>query len=174
MTLLIRPIQEHENDTVYQMFQDIPAEENGATNHANGMDHDAFDDFCKKMNSRSIAHANGQKEFPDGKVPQTVYLIFEDDTPVGFGKFRPFLNEACIKNRAGHFAFMVSPKHRCKGSATKYLAFVKNEAIKLGLTEIEGTALEGNIASCRVMEKNGGTIKERVDGDVVYQIKLTR
>ena len=172
MPLMIRPIQEKESDAVYQMFQDIPAEENGATNHAHGMTRPEFDDFCKKMAARSVAQANGRKEFSDGKVPQTIYIIVEEGIPVGFGKFRPFLNEACFQNRAGHFAFMISPKHRCKGCATKYLEFIKGEATTLGLPEIEGVALESNVASCRVMEKNGGTVKQRIDGDVVYAIKL--
>lgn len=174
MTVFIRPIQEHEDDVVYQMFQDIPAEENDATNHANGMKRSDFDEFCKQMNARSIANANGKKEFPDGKVPQTMYIIFDDEIPVGFGKFRPFLNEACIQNRAGHFAYMISPKHRGKGYATTFLSFIKNEALKLGLNELEGTVLEKNAESCHVMEKVGGRIKERIESDIIYTITLDR
>lgn len=173
MTISIRAIQERETDDVYQMFQDIPAEENDATNHANGMNRSEFDEFCKLMDNCSIATSK-VKPLPEGKVPQTMYIIFDDDTPVGFGKFRPFLNEACIKNRAGHIAYMISPKYRGKGFGTAYLAFVKEEARKMGLTEIEGTVLEGNKASCCVIEKNGGKIKERVAGDVVYVIHLDK
>ena len=172
MTITIRPIQERENDAVYQMFQDIPEEENRATNHAHGMTHLEFEAFCKKMNNHSVLNAHGLKEFPDGKVPSTMYIILDDDVPVGFGKFRPFLNEACIKNRAGHFAYMISPKHRGKGYATAFLSFVKDEAEKMGLTEIEGTPLVKNIASCRVMEKNGGKIKEYADDEVTYIFTL--
>lgn len=172
MTVVIRPIQEHENDAIYQMFQDIPAEENRATNHANGLSRTDFDTFCKKMNARSIENANGKKEFDDGKVPSTMFIILDNDIPVGFGKFRPFLNEACIKNRAGHFAYMISSKHRGRGYATAFLSFVKEEARKFGLTEIEGTPLRQNIASCKVMEKNGGKIKEYTDDEVTYTFAL--
>ena len=174
MSVSIRPIQKHENDDVYQMFQDIPEEENDATNHANGMNRSDFDEFCKQMDARSIAKANGKKEFSDGKVPQTMYIIFNDEIPVGFGKFRPFLNEACIRNRAGHFAYMISPKHRGKGYATTFLSFIKSEALKLGLNELEGTVLEKNTVSCHIMEKVGGRIKERVESDIVYTIDLNR
>ena len=172
MTVVIRPIQEHENDAIYQMFQDIPAEENRATNHANGLSRTDFDRFCKKMNARSIVHANGKKEFDDGKVPSTMFIILDNDVPVGFGKFRPFLNASCIKNRAGHFAYMISPKHRGKGCATIFLSFLKEEARKMGLTEIEGTSLVKNIASCRVMEKNNGKIKEYNGDEVTYIFAL--
>ena len=131
MTVLIRPIQEKENENVYQMFQDIPKEENKARNHAHGMTRDEFEKFCKKMNSCSVESAKGKKELPNGDVPQTVYIIFDNDTPVGFGKFRPFLDETCIKNRAGNFAYMISPKHRGKGYATQFLSFIKDESKRL-------------------------------------------
>ena len=167
MTIIIRPIQEKEDDAVYRMFQDIPAEENRATNHAHGMSKAEFDAFCKK----NVANANGEN-LPAGKVPQTMYLIFDDDVPVGFGKFRPFLNETCIQNRAGHFAYMVSPEYRGKGYASAYLAFIKEEAKKIGLTQIEGTPLASNIASRRVMEKNGGKVKAYADDEVTYVIDL--
>ena len=174
MAITIRPIREKENDDVYQMFQDIPEEEFEATNHAHGITRPEFDAFCKKMNDFSVENAKGMKELPGGKVPQTLYIIFDDNVPVGFGKFRPFLNEACIKNRAGHFAYMISPNFRGKGYATQFVSFVKQEAEKLGLTEIEGTALKRNLASCRVMEKNGGEAKKCIDEDIIYKIALQR
>ena len=49
MSIFIRPIQEKEDDAVYQMFQDIPAIQNEATNHANGLSRIEFADFCKKV-----------------------------------------------------------------------------------------------------------------------------
>ena len=170
--VFIRPIQEKEDDAVYQMFQDIPATQNDATNRANGLSRIEFDTFCKKMTERSIAAANGRKKFSDNRIPQTIYIIFDNDVPVGFGKFRPFLNEACIKIRAGHFGYMISTKYQGKGYATKLLSFLKEEARKIGLQEIEGVARKKNSASCRVMEKNGGKIKEHIDKDVVYTIAL--
>ena len=124
------------------------------------------------MDAHGNAKAHGQKEFADGRFPQTYYIIFDNNVPVGFGKFRPWLNDTCIKNRAGHFAYMISPKHRGKGYATTFLSFVKDEAQKLGLTEIEGTPLKENIASRRVMEKNGGEIKEYFADEVTYVFKL--
>ena len=172
MAVVIRPIQEREDDAVYRMFQDIPAEENSATNHANGLSRSEFDTFCKKMLARSVANARGKKEFDDGKVPTTMYIIFDAGVPVGFGKFRPFLNKACIQNRAGHFAYMISPKYRGKGYATAFLSFVKGEARKMGLAEIEGTTLVKNLASRRVMEKNDGKIKEYTDDEVTYILPL--
>ena len=167
MTIIPRPIQEKEPEAVYQMFQDIPAEENGAGNKANGMTLTEFDEYCKL----NVSYAK-KEGLPEGRVPQTIYIIFNDNIPVGFGKFRPFLNEDCIKRKIGHFAYMISPKFRNKGFATQFLSFIKKEAEQLGLTEIEGGALKENIASRRVMEKNGGKIKEEPEDKVIYVIPL--
>ena len=167
MTISIRPIQEKENNAVYQMFQDIPAEENRAQNHANGMTQTEFDDFCKL----SVSYAQ-KDNLPEGRVPQTLYIIFDDDIPVGFGKFRPFLNEDCMKRKIGHFAYMISPKHRGKGYAQALLSFFKQEASKLGLTEIEGGTAKDNLISRHVMGKLGGHLKETLDDKVIYVIPL--
>lgn len=171
----ILPIKENETDDVYQMFQEIPAEENGATNHANGLNREDFDEFCKKMNEYSIANAAGKKEFPNGKVPQTMYIISNNKgTPVGFGKFRPYLNDACIRNRAGNFAYMIHKDFRRMGFGTAFLLFVLDQAQNMGLSEIEGTALKENKASCLLMEKHGGIFCKRksVKGDAVYKFNI--
>ena len=167
MTISIRPIHEKETEAVYQMFQDIPSTENGTENKVNGMTQGEFDDFCKL--NVSYAKTEG---LPAGRVPQTIYIIFDNDIPVGFGKFRPFLNEDCIRRKIGHFAYMISPKFRRKGFATQFLAFLKEEAKQLGLKEIEGGALKANLASRRTMEKNGGKIKEEPDDKVIYVIPI--
>ena len=167
MSLIIRPIREKETNAVYQMFQDIPSVENGSGNKANGLTPEEFDNFCKL----NVSYAKNEG-LPEGRVPQTIYLIFDNDIPVGFGKFRPFLNEDCMQRKIGHFAYMISPKFRNRGFATQFLSFIKKEAEQLGLTEIEGGALKDNLASRRVMEKNGGKIKEEPGDEVIYVIPL--
>ena len=166
MTIEIRPIQNSESEAVYEMFQQIPSVENKATNKANGLSFDEFQDFCKNAVLRAV------KSSSENHVITIMYLIFDDKIPVGFGKFRPFMNEICIKNRAFNFAYMVAPKYRGKGHATRFIAFLKQEALKYGLSEIRGTALTENRASCRVMEKNGGVVEACFDGETTYVISL--
>lgn len=168
MTLTIRPIQKKETDAVWQMFQHIPSKENEATNHAYGLSRVQFDAFCQQQ----VAKAQGKGLSAD-KVPTTMYIIFDEDVPVGFGKFRPHLNATCLQNRAGHCAYMIAPQYRGKGYATAFLSFIKAQAKQLRLSEIEVTSLESNKASCRVIEKNGGKVKKRIAGEVVYVIALS-
>ena len=169
MTILIRPIQEKENDAVYQMFQDIPAEENYAQNKANGLSRHEFDEYCKLQ--VSYAKTEG---LPADRVPQTLYIIFDDATPVGFGKFRPFLNADCIKRKVGNLAYMISPEHRHKGYATAFIAFLIERAQELGLTELEAATLQDNIFSQKTIEKNGGKIKEIDNGHALYTIPVNQ
>jgi len=168
MTIKIRPIQNTESEAVYEMFQKIPSVENDATNKANGLTFDEFQEFCKKAVLRS------KESHEEGHAITIMYLIFDDETPVGFGKFRPIMTDLCIKNRAFHFAYMISPKYRGRGYATQFIAFLKQEALKYGLTEIKGTALIENKASCRVMEKNGGILEDCLDGEATYVIPLKK
>lgn len=165
MTLFIRPIRKKEDDAVWQMFQDIPANENNTENHANGTNRIEFDEFCKN----NVCYA---QKAPKGKILQITYIIFDNDVPVGFGKFRPFLNKECIEKRVSQFAYMISPKHRGKGYANGFLTFLKKEAQKLGLNKIEGGVLEENSISQHIIEKNGGKIKEHINGRIIYTIAL--
>jgi len=166
MTVYIRPIEKSESESVYQMFQQIPAVENEATNKASGLSFDDFQDFCKKAVLRS------KECHQAGHAITITYLIFDDDVPVGFGKFRPIMTDLCIQNRAFHFAYMIAPQYRGKGYATHFISFLKQEARKYGLTEIKGTALTDNKASCRVMEKNGGILVDSSSGEATYVIYL--
>ena len=47
-----------------------------------------------------------------------------------------------------------------------------DEFKKLGFTEIYGQSSSGNIASAKVIEKNGGILLEEIDGTKYYKIKL--
>ena len=169
MTIKIRPFRKLESRAVYEMLQTITREENEATNKVGGITFDEFKEFCKN----AVQRAKGQK-LPEGHIPQITYLIFDEDIPVGFGKFRPIMNELCIKNRAFHFSYMIAPKHRGKGYATAFIAFIKKKALKRGLTEIRGTALIENMASRRGMEKNGGILESAYDNGATYVIPLKK
>ena len=57
---------------------------------------------------------------------------------------------------------------------TAFISFVKKEALKRGLTEIRGTALIENMASRRVMEKNGGVLESAYDNGATYVIPLQK
>ncbi|MEM9229431.1 MAG: GNAT family N-acetyltransferase [Pseudomonadota bacterium] len=62
---------------------------------------------------------------------------------------------------SGHIGYTVVPWRRCEGLATAALAVLLPEARQIGLTAVDLTADPQNIASIRVIEKNGGQLVAR-------------
>ena len=78
---------------IYTMLQEIPAEENGLINKANGLTFDEYKEWLivKQRDSE-------QEGIVDGwKVPSTTFWLYADGIPVGFGSVRQFLTEALRK-----------------------------------------------------------------------------
>ena len=61
----------------------------------------------------------------------------------------------------GHIGFAVVPWKRGRGLATRALALMLDEPLRLGLPHVEITATPDNLASQRVIEANGGLLVER-------------
>lgn len=82
---------------VYKMLQEIPSEENGLLNKANGLTFDEYKEWliAKQRDAE-------QKGIVDGwKVPSTTFWLYVDGIPVGFGSIRHFLTEA-LSQTGGH------------------------------------------------------------------------
>ena len=56
----------------------------------------------------------------------------------------------------GHVGYAVVPWKRGRGYATEALRLMLDEARAIGLGRLEITTENGNEASCRVIERNGG------------------
>ncbi len=54
MEVKLRPLREKEDDAVYQMFQEIPAEEDGFENPAHGLSPEEFNDFFAGVMSVTV------------------------------------------------------------------------------------------------------------------------
>lgn len=100
---------------------------------------------------------------PEGYVPATYYLMFDDGRIVGAINLRRGDNEF-ILNRAGHIGYGVAPWERSKGYATQGLKLCLNEARKAGMNRVLLTTDLDNAASQRVIAKCGG-IFERENGN---------
>jgi predicted acetyltransferase len=63
----------------------------------------------------------------------------------------------------GHIGYAVVPWHRRKGCATRALALLLPLARAQGLRQVEITTDPDNLASQRVIERNGGVLVEAFD-----------
>ena len=141
---------------IYTMLQEIPAEENGLINKANGLTFDEYKEWLivKQRDSE-------QEGIVDGwKVPSTTFWLYADGIPVGFGSVRHFLTEA----------LRIAPAFRGKGYGKELLRLLLNEAKEMGIDKVLVTILLDNIASQAVAIANGGVVTERTDERVFIWI----
>ena len=153
--LEIKKLTVDDGDNIYDMLQEIPAEENGFGNSVNGMSIEQFKGWLEKS-----AKSSEQKEIIDGwKVPQTTYWLYEDGIPVGMGKIRHFLTDA-LKTAGGHIGYAIRPSARGRGLGKAQLKLLISEARKIGIGDILITVREDNTASLKVALANGGVLEK--------------
>lgn len=150
---------------IYTMLQEIPAEENGLINKANGLTFDEYKEWLivKQRDSE-------QERIVDGwKVPSTTFWLYADGIPVGFGSVRHFLTET-LRKAGGNIGYGIAPAFRGKGYGKELLRLLLNEAKEMGIDKVLVTILLDNIASQAVAIANGGVVTERTDERVFIWI----
>lgn len=150
---------------IYTMLQEIPAEENGLINKANGLTFDEYKEWLivKQRDSE-------QEGIVDGwKVPSTTFWLYADGIPVGFGSVRNFLTEA-LRKAGGNIGYGIAQAFRGKGYGKELLRLLLNEAKEMGIDKVLVTILLDNIASQAVAIANGGVVTERTDERVFIWI----
>lgn len=158
MGVEIRKLNIDDGADVYEMLQIMPRDENGFINSANGKSYEEYQKWLTDMYECAL-----QKVIIDGwKVPESVYWLYEDGKPVGFGKIRHFLTEA-LTIQGGNIGYAIAPYARRKGLGTKFLSLLKDEASKLGVERILLTINVDNEPSVKVALANGGVVDNIVN-----------
>lgn len=101
----------------------------------------------------------GQKDpenLPPGWVPgSTFWLVTGDGRVVGTSRLRHWLTPD-LELEGGNIGYDVRPSERGKGYGSALLALTLDKARELGLDEVLVTCDTDNLASARIIEKNGG------------------
>jgi predicted acetyltransferase len=96
---------------------------------------------------------------PPDIVPQTTYVLLDrEGRALGEIRFRPHLTPP-FERHNGHIGYNVRPRRRGKGYATRMLALVLGKARALGLERVMLPVRDENLASVRVIVKNGGVLE---------------
>ena len=162
MCLEIRQLSIDDGCDIYEMLQELPADENGFINSVQGETFDKYKEWLKKS-----AKSSEQAGVVDGwKVPSTVFLLYENNRPVGFGKVRHLLTDALLEN-GGNVGYAIRPAERDRGLGTRFLALLIVECQKLGVEKILLTVQNHNTQSIHVALANGGKI-EKITADKHY------
>lgn len=149
----------------YEMYQNIPLKESGSTNLCNGLPFDVFKNYLESQLARKYQNIS----FYD--TPTITYIMYVNNVPVGYICIRTKIDDNW-KRWSGNFYYAISVNERKKGYGKKILELALDEFRKLGFKEIYGQSSEGNIASAKVIENNGGILLEEIDGTKYYKIKL--
>lgn len=152
---------------IYSLFQSFPKNENGFENPTKGMSLIEFKQWiltCEK-------EAKGI-ELEAWKVPQTVYILFNDaHIAVGIFKLRHYLNES-LRNGAGHIGFGIGAPYRRKGYAVEGLKLCLEKARKLNIDEIYLSCYKYNAGSLNTQLKCGAYIHHEDEQEYYTRIPL--
>ena len=102
---------------------------------------------------------------PPNWVPSTQYIYVResDEKIVGVIQIRHYFNEY-LEKYAGHIGYSVCPSERRKGYAVKILGLMLEQARLKNMRRVLLGAYEGNIGSCKTIEKCGGILENTVKG----------
>ncbi len=159
MGIEFRRLSVSDGDDLYEMLQEIPGDENGFINPINGKTHEEFRKWL--VRSEALSNETGLQE--GWRVPTTIFWLFMDDIPVGYGKLRHFLTDKLMRE-GGQAGYAIRPDQRGKGYGKALLRLLLQEAGNMGIERLLLTIRNGNAPSIRVALANGGII-EKTDGE---------
>lgn len=153
----IRVLSVYDGEDIFQMLQTIGEDENAFTNSVKGMSYEAFKEWLVQQD-----HWSKEEDLPQGYVGQTIFWLYDNDTPIGIGKIRHALTEHS-RQIGGNIGYAISNKYRGKGYGTIMLKMLLEKAIEMNVKEKLLTVEKINPASKRVIEKNGGKLIDEND-----------
>ncbi|HEU0027718.1 MAG TPA: GNAT family N-acetyltransferase [Ktedonobacterales bacterium] len=130
---------------------------------------------------RDLAREARGEGLPPGICAQTTYILLHaDGRALGEIRFRPEPGDdlEALMAANGHLGYNVRPSARNHGHATRMLALALERARAAGLARVMLPVRDDNLASARVVERNGGQLERRAvdqeSGDLmrVYWIAL--
>jgi len=159
--LELRKASTKENlDILYEMHQEVPAEETGFMNPAYGMDFGEFKSYVSGL----LAESKGAG-LSEGRVPMTTYWLFQDSRPVGISRFNHMLTPDLLRE-GGHVSYAIRPTERGQGLGSEILELTLAEVKHFVSGRVLLTCLSDNDRSRNVIEANGGIVEESQDESI--------
>ncbi|MDT3425972.1 putative acetyltransferase [Paenibacillus forsythiae] len=166
MAMELRELTVSEGKEIYEMAREIGAGENGFVNSLYIAGYSKFLRLLPVL--RDYSRGVG---LPPGHVPQTLYFLYAEGRPVGYGKLRHRLTDS-LRVTGGHIGYCIRPAARRLGYGTALLAELLDKARGLGISRTLLTCNEDNEGSRRVIERNGGHMAELDNRYCRYWIDL--
>jgi predicted acetyltransferase len=155
---LIEPIVELKSEFL-AMTEEFKTEGSYIIDGIGIIDKDNFEDSVR----RAKDHAKGIG-LPQGWVPANTYWLVCQRRIIGTCDIRHRLTEA-LRKFGGHIGYAIRPLERGKGYGSQMLALALEKAQALGIKQVLVTCADNNIASVRVIEKNGGKLADKIPSE---------
>jgi len=115
---------------------------------------ETFDKYVKMLEDYSKG-----VNLPTDYVPSTDYWLVDVNEYIGRVTIRHRLNES-LEKLGGHIGYTIRPSKRTLGYGTKMLEIALPKAKKLRLEKVLLMCDKTNIASAKIIEKNGGKFQD--------------
>ncbi len=153
--LLLQALSLDTPPSVREMLREIGPGENGFHNFPFEFAEDEWNVYLR----RNMEMAEGVGLAPS-MVAQTTYWLFAADRPVGVSRLRHSLTDK-LRVEGGHIGYCIRPAERGRGYGREILRLTLSVAFGKGIAEVLVTCNEDNTASRRVIEGNGGVLRDR-------------
>jgi predicted acetyltransferase len=110
---------------------------------------------------RKYRHKGG---LPEGLVPASVFWLIDENEFVGHVSIRHTLN-AALQRRGGHIGYAIRPSRARRGYGSRILELALPHARALGIRRALLKCDKNNLASRRIIEKNGGVLADEIEVD---------
>ena len=112
----------------------------------------SFSEFVQLLQD----HGRGMK-LPKGYVPASTYWLVSEGRVLGTCNLRHRLTD-WLREEGGHIGDGIRPSERGKGYGTAILRLLLEKAKEVRLAKVLVTCDKDNLASARVIQKNGGRL----------------
>ena len=112
-------------------------------------------------------------DIPRGYVPGTSFWLVDGKHYLGSGDIRHYLNDN-LRKLGGNIGYSIRPSVWRNGLGSLQLALLLREAAKLRVYRPIITCFDGNVASAKIIEKNGGVLLKKINNNFRGRNRLTR
>ena len=161
---LVTPTKHHE--TLCEDFVQAVKTSDGVFAGTSSIESMAYKEWLER-----IHYERKGERLQKGRVPATTLLAIIDNTLVGFINIRHTLN-AFLHEAGGHIGYMVHPRYRKRGIATKMLEKALNYcAMELQIKNVLITCDPDNTGSKNTIINNGGRYENTVHNAILGTVE---
>ena len=104
------------------------------------------------------------KDLPEHLVPASMYWLVDGSEFIGYLSIRHRLNES-LEQFGGHIGYGIRPTQWNRGYGSRILELGLPKAREWGIERALLTCNKQNVASRRIIEKNGGVLRDEINVD---------